>query len=466
MSDSARHLPPRPSLEQLRKQAKEFLRDYRAGDAAAAGRFHAVSSRFAEPGRSDLVSLADAQYVMAREYGFEHWPKLVGHVKSISPSERLHPFERLAKDIVLVGRRDDAEAFERIDNLLGRTYPHPDRRTQLQKQLNSLRGPASQIADIAQADAQLIVAREFGFQSWATLVESVAQPPGDPRSAPLGMSSTPPFFKIDWKENRLEPRPPLSDPDWDTIFGIMAEHRISGLNAGGQMTDSAMERLGRLEHVTRLDLGGSTRLTDENLKHLAQMPQLQQLDLSGTNVSFTDRGLEVLRHLTELRQFQACWAPRITDAGVASLVCCDHLECVNLLGTSTGDGAIAALAGKSNLRRFHTGKLVTDAGLPLLHQFPAYHRWQGGEARFGLMSFHAEPTFLLLDGPITDRGLASLAGLDGLAGLTFFWHISALTPDGLRRLGTLPTWRFSDAKGLFATTRPCAPSERCPSFAC
>jgi hypothetical protein len=108
MPDSARHLPPRPSLEQLRKQAKELLRDYRTGDAAAAGRFHAVNSRFAEPGRSDEVSLADAQFILAREYGFEHWPKLVRHVESISPSDRLHPYERLVEDIVLVGRRDEA----------------------------------------------------------------------------------------------------------------------------------------------------------------------------------------------------------------------------------------------------------------------------------------------------------------------------------------------------------------------
>jgi len=32
MSDSAPHLPARPSLEELRKQAKELLRQYRAGE--------------------------------------------------------------------------------------------------------------------------------------------------------------------------------------------------------------------------------------------------------------------------------------------------------------------------------------------------------------------------------------------------------------------------------------------------
>src|SRR5262249_41459435 len=205
-------------------------------------------------------------------------------------------------------------------------------------------------------DAQLIVAREFGFQNWAKLVESITQPPSDPRSAPLGMSSTPPFYKIDWKENRLDPRPPLSDKDWDAIFGVMEEHRITGLNAGGHMTDAAMERLPRLKHLTHLNLGGSTQLTGEGLKHLAGMPQLQELDLSGSKIPVTDRGLEVLRNLTELRRFEACWAPRISDAGLANLAFCDRLECVNLLGTLTGDGAIRALGGKRHLRRFKTGR--------------------------------------------------------------------------------------------------------------
>ncbi len=35
MSDSAPHLPALPSLEELRKQAKELLRQYRAGEQTA-----------------------------------------------------------------------------------------------------------------------------------------------------------------------------------------------------------------------------------------------------------------------------------------------------------------------------------------------------------------------------------------------------------------------------------------------
>jgi hypothetical protein len=436
MSDSSSRLPARPSLEQLRKQAKDLLKKYRAGDQAAAARFRAIIPR------PEDVALADAQFVLAREYGFESWAKLAHHIEAIHLSDRLQPYELLVKDIVLVCRSDDAEALQRIENLLGRTYPYPDRRTRLEKQLVSLSGPVSRIADITPAEAQLIVAREFGFQDWAKLVESVAQPPNDPRSAPLGISATPPFYKIDWKESILEPRPPLSDKDWDTIFGVMEEHRIAGLNAGGQMTDAAMGRLPRLKHLTHLNLGGSTLLTNEGIKHLARMPQLQELDLSGSKIRVTDRGLEVLRNLTKLRRFEACWAPCISDVGVANLAFCDHLECVNLLGTLTGDGAIRALSGKRTLCRFKTGRQVTDAGIPALHQIPAFKIWQGGDIRFGLMSFEAEPTHLLLDGPITDEGLASIVGLDGLAGLTFFWHISALTANCLKPVATLPSLAF------------------------
>jgi hypothetical protein len=447
MPDHTSHLPTHPSLEQLRKQAKELLREYHAGNTAAADRFRGISPRLADSSQTKDVTLADAQFVLAREYGFESWARLKQHIE-VLPHPKLEPFERVAADIVVICGSDDADALQRITDLIGRTYPYPDRRAQLQQHLMVVRGPESRIEDITLADARLIVARRFGFESWAELAESVTRPPSDTRSAPLGMSSTPPFYKIDWKENTIELRPPLSDKDWNTIFGVMNEHQINGLNANGQMTDAAMERVPLLDHVTRLNLGGSKRLSDDGLKHLAQMPQLRELDLSEyPGGRITDRGLEVLRHLPELRKFQMCWQRGISDVGVANLTFCDHLESVDLLGTPTGDGAIRALTGRPGLRRFKTGRLVTDAGLPLLHQFPVFKTWRGGEIEYSLMSPDAEPNHLLLDGPFTNQGLATIAGLDGLFALSFFWHISALTPDGLKLLADLPNLGFLGCEG-------------------
>ena len=446
MSDSTSHLPARPSLEQLRKQAKELLRDFRAGDSTAVGRLSAVIPRLTDPAQSDDVTLADAQFALAREYGFQNWARLVRQVEAITSSSRHEEFEQIANDL-FAAYHGDLDALRRMGEYFGRNVPLEELRERTRKRLSLPPDAESLIANFGLADAQGVVARFYGFESWAKLAESVAQPPSDPRSAPLGLSSAPPFYKIDWRENTLEPRPPLTAKDWDTVFGVMKEHQITGLNAGGQMTDAVMERLPQLDHVTRLYLGGSMRLTDKGLKRLAHMPQLEDLDVGGWKTPITDRGLEVLRHLTRLKRFQSCWTQGITDAGAANLIFCDHLESVNLMGTCAGDGAIKALTGKRNLRRFKTGRLVTDAGLPLLQQFPVFKTWQGGEIKYGLMSFAAEPTDLLLDGPFTGKGLASLAGLDGLFGLSFFWHTTALTADGLKPLADLPKLGFLGCQG-------------------
>ncbi len=78
-------LPSRPNLEQYRKQAKELARASRAGAADAIARIHRHHPRFTAsnspaPAR---VSLADAQLVIAREHGFESWPKIAAHIESL-----------------------------------------------------------------------------------------------------------------------------------------------------------------------------------------------------------------------------------------------------------------------------------------------------------------------------------------------------------------------------------------------
>ncbi len=71
-----RRLPPQPSLEQLRKQAKELLEEYRAGDPQAV----AEVGQFEHHPDPDAFALNDAQRVLARSYGYESWPKLKAFV--------------------------------------------------------------------------------------------------------------------------------------------------------------------------------------------------------------------------------------------------------------------------------------------------------------------------------------------------------------------------------------------------
>jgi ankyrin repeat protein len=69
-------VPPRPSLEFDRKAAKRLLADMRAGDDEARARLVEFHPRYASsPAGIDAVQLADAQLVLAREYGFASWPR-------------------------------------------------------------------------------------------------------------------------------------------------------------------------------------------------------------------------------------------------------------------------------------------------------------------------------------------------------------------------------------------------------
>ena len=416
---AASRLPARPSLEQLRKQAKEKLQQLRESDPSA--------------------TLAVAQYALALDYGFESWPKLVHHVEAIMLAGRLGLLEQLANDM-LAGYGGDATALERVGAYFGDSYNNQQRQERLQDRINALQRLS---AEPTLDDVRLVLARHFGFDTWADLAHSISQPVDD---VALSGGSTQPLYRIDAERNIIQPQPPLTDRDWDTLFAVMEERAITGINTSA-ITDSALDRLSRLDFVTRLNLDGARQLSDDGLLLLARMAQLEELDLSGWYSPITDRGLDVLRHLKNLKRISMCWPQRVTDAGVANLSFCDQLESVNLMGTPTGDGAINALRGKRHLREFSTGKLVTDAGIPLLHDLPVFKTWQGGEVAYDLMSFSGKPNNLLLDGPITDNGLRALAGLDGVFGLNLFWHALAFTSAGLAALAELRNLGFLGCNG-------------------
>ena len=66
-------LPARPSLDHLRREARDLLRAAQAGDPAAVGRIRAVSA---------APTLASAQLALAREYGFASWARLKAAVEA------------------------------------------------------------------------------------------------------------------------------------------------------------------------------------------------------------------------------------------------------------------------------------------------------------------------------------------------------------------------------------------------
>lgn len=73
-----RRLPVRPNLEQLQRQAKEFLHSIHSGDARAIAELQERHPDAIEP---SAAQLADAQLVLARSYGVPSWTRLIQAVQ-------------------------------------------------------------------------------------------------------------------------------------------------------------------------------------------------------------------------------------------------------------------------------------------------------------------------------------------------------------------------------------------------
>ncbi len=93
-----RALPQQPDLNQLKTQAKELQRSYSAGEAETIAE---VAQVFQPPSEGGLT-LSQAQLALARQYGFQSWPKLKAHVDGITRENLVASV--LAGDTLEVGR--------------------------------------------------------------------------------------------------------------------------------------------------------------------------------------------------------------------------------------------------------------------------------------------------------------------------------------------------------------------------
>src|SRR5665811_1496455 len=101
-SPFSRSLPARPDLAQQKKQSKELLQAFTAGDIEARKRVRAALRD------KEHIALADAQFVLAREYGFANWAALKQHIDERVEASRT-PLQRVHDAF----RRHDANAIRR-----------------------------------------------------------------------------------------------------------------------------------------------------------------------------------------------------------------------------------------------------------------------------------------------------------------------------------------------------------------
>jgi ankyrin repeat protein len=156
-------LPAAPNLEQQRKRAKDLLKAVRAGDAAAIARVRRSHPRLAGSASQAVVTdarVTDAQWVIAREYGFASWARLKAHIEALAgKTERRRPFETdlqyyrdRAAGMLSVFATGEQNAIRLV-----RVF-HPSYAAAAEADIRE--------AKLTQADAELILAREHGFDSF------------------------------------------------------------------------------------------------------------------------------------------------------------------------------------------------------------------------------------------------------------------------------------------------------------
>jgi hypothetical protein len=430
-----RQITPRTTLENLKREAKRWLRALRANVVEARARLAR-----SVPNAPDVPTLRDVQHALAREHGLPGWmalrERLIGARAPDDPMRSLDYYERAAADLLDAYRTGDPRSLQRVWEHFGHRRTLAATRRYIRVDLGKRE---HEEVDISLDEARMLVARTYGFAEWRELSAYLASlPSGETAVASRPVS----VFTLDASGGKV---PVAATRNWDAIIAMLEEQRIPGLAAEGEMTDALLDRISRIPHVTWLDLSGSKRLTDTGFAYIARMPQLRHLNLSGSAI--TDRGLDILRQLPQLESVSLAWTA-VTDAGAPHLAACEHLQRVELGGTRTGDDTIRTLRGKPALRFFASGNFVTDAGLAHFREFPVFRTWQGGEISMSLMGSEAGPNYLLLRGSFTDRGLAGLAGLDGLFALNLDNDQLALTGAGLAPLVDLPRlgWLSFDAK--------------------
>ena len=153
-----RELPARPNLEQYRKQAKDLLKAAKAGAPEACARM-----RKHQP-RSAGLTLADAQFVIAREHGFESWPRFARQITTLAAGDAL-PFSvwKQAEDAVVAG---DVATLERL------LREHPQTLRNERPQTSWLGGLAP---DYSAGDARSIIVQNHCFEKWGQFASFAAR---------------------------------------------------------------------------------------------------------------------------------------------------------------------------------------------------------------------------------------------------------------------------------------------------
>jgi ankyrin repeat protein len=187
----SKSLPQRPSLDQLKRQAKDLLKQLRRNEASALVRVKNALPDFETVNDAALsevsFALSQAQRVVAREYGFASWPKLKQHIEALVEAPQSHSHVHLLScfyDKIVDSLPEGFSVGDLMDAMSKALLKaHHQRDTWASIVLSnwspSLVGQSQDeifAAELTEENGRDSVARYFGFRSWDEIGEAGMKP--------------------------------------------------------------------------------------------------------------------------------------------------------------------------------------------------------------------------------------------------------------------------------------------------
>lgn len=173
------------NLDWHRKQAKSVLKAIRKAEPDALARLAAKHPHFPNPDRivPDLVRLHHVQLVIAREVGFESWPRLRHYAGLVSGQYRLTPCQRKRDyyETNVVSLRRMVEMGDRRAREIVRAV-HPDFARMTLDEINA--------ETVTDAIARQAVALQHGSEDWPSFLERIEALPAKPNPDDEPMRAT------------------------------------------------------------------------------------------------------------------------------------------------------------------------------------------------------------------------------------------------------------------------------------
>jgi ankyrin repeat protein len=230
-------------LERCKKDAKALARAFRAANPEAVERAQAVLGKRAH----DRFQLSDAQHVVAVEHGYRTWPELK---HAADHAERKRPVARIGLQPVSF-YEERAAALPDDEDAVLRVRAHVPRLAGYDG------GP------IDEAAARLVIAREYGFETWRELVATVEHVrdvnEGQREGAPNVLAALDRIRRgdADGLRSLLELHPALAgrvhNGAWGTLLEAIAQPDVVGDHLGVELgVDRRIVEV-LIEHARELD---------------------------------------------------------------------------------------------------------------------------------------------------------------------------------------------------------------------